>query len=201
MRGRTTKPEEGQTVNSTYVLKSTHTPTNSAWFFWAFSLWEWMGGGWGLLLSCEWLGLSGRALSGSRTNTVTWMFVPLYLVITWFSPPSASAAAGAWRSSGPWSWRWKWQSSRPWPAPPSRTPTTASSHPGKPKMRVHMPLITNIKARILQQNHPTYMTVVHGWRKMTFKYKDKFSPFAEFNPWSLILAYHKYISITVYVGG
>lgn len=89
------------------------------------------GGGWGLFLvaGAEW-----RALSSS-SNTVTWMFVPLFcLVITWFSPPSASAAAGAWHSSEPWSWRWKWQSSRPWPAPPSQTPTTASSHPGNPKL-------------------------------------------------------------------
>lgn len=88
-------------------------------------LWEWMR----VRFVKLWVAVAeSGALSGS-TNTVAWMFVPLYFAITWFSPPSASAAAASWRSSEPWSSRWKWQSSRPWPAPPSQTPTTASSHP------------------------------------------------------------------------
>ncbi len=129
MRGRTTKPREGQTVNSTYILKNAHTPTSSAWLF-ERSASE--NGWWGVRFVVKlWVpGAEWRALSSSSRNTVTWMFVRLRLVITWSSPLSASAAADAWRSSEPWSWRWRWQSSRPWPAPPSRTPKTASSHPG-----------------------------------------------------------------------
>jgi len=80
------------------------------------------------------------ALSGSSRNTVTWMRMPLCFAITWSSLPSVSAAAAAWRSSEPWSWWWRWQSSKPWPAPPSRTPTTASSHPGKIK-QIELPIV------------------------------------------------------------
>lgn len=130
-----------ETVNGTYILKKkkkeksarTHTPTNYAWFLDRSASLRMDEGEVKLWVAVA----ESGALSGS-TNTVAWMFVPLYFAITWFSPPSASAAAASWRSSEPWSSRWKWQSSRPWPAPPSQTPTTASSHPEKPQIRVDM---------------------------------------------------------------
>lgn len=74
----TTKPEEGRTRNSTYILKSTHT-TIVPDFFWGGSfqpLWEWMRG---LLVSRECLGLSGglpAAAAPTQSVGCLYCFVP-----------------------------------------------------------------------------------------------------------------------------
>lgn len=104
------------------------------------------GAGRGFVLSgWGWGGLpAAAAAAATQSLGCLYCFV---LAITWFSPLSASAAAGAWHSSEPWSWWWKWQSSRPWPAPPSQTPTTASSHPGNPELGAHavtVPTLTSV---------------------------------------------------------